>query len=81
MSYVILYLSGDRGRADSLRAAGGAGPGGPLYKPKGCLAVERYKKGEVTLSQEGIQPEGWALQDVSNYSFVFYQDLSEYIGF
>ena len=34
-----------------------------------------------TLSQEGILPQGWALQDVSNDSFVCYQNLSEYVGF
>ena len=33
-----------------------------------------------TLSQEGIQPQGWALQDVTNDYFVCYQDLSEYVG-
>ena len=33
-----------------------------------------------TLSQEGIQPQGWALQYVLNDSFVCYQDLSEYVG-
>ena len=31
-------------------------------------------------SQEGIQPQGWALQDGSNDSFVCYQDLSENVG-
>ena len=34
----------------------------------------------LTLSQEGNKPQGWALQDVSNDSFVYYQDLSEYVG-
>ena len=34
----------------------------------------------VTLSQEGMQPQGWALQDVLNDSLVCYQDLSEYVG-
>ena len=34
----------------------------------------------LTLSQEGIQPQGWALQYVLNDSFVCYQDLSEYVG-
>ena len=33
-----------------------------------------------TLSQEEIQPQRWALQDVLNDSFVCYQDLSEYVG-
>ena len=39
---------------------------------------EKYKA--HTLSQEGIQPQGWALQDASNDSFVCYQDLLEYVG-
>ena len=34
----------------------------------------------ITLSQEGIQPQLWALQDVLNDSFVCYQGLSEYVG-
>ena len=33
-----------------------------------------------TLSQGGLQPQWWALQDNSNDSFVWYQDLSEYVG-
>ena len=33
-----------------------------------------------TLSHEGIQPQGWALQDVSYDYFVCYQDFSEYVG-
>ena len=37
-------------------------------------------KEQDTLSQEGIQPQGWALQDASNDSFVCYQDLLEYVG-
>ena len=31
------------------------------------------------LSQEVYPPQGWALQNVSNDSFVCYQDLSEYV--
>ena len=33
-----------------------------------------------TLSQGGLQPQWQALQDISNDSFVCYQDLSEYVG-
>ena len=33
-----------------------------------------------TLSQGKLQPEWRALQDISNDSFVCYQDLSEYVG-
>ena len=46
----------------------------------GLEASEDVTEKLGTLSQEGIKPQGWALQDVSNDSFVCYQDLSEYVG-
>ena len=33
-----------------------------------------------TLSQGGIQPQWWALQNVLNDSYVCFQDLSEHVG-
>ena len=33
-----------------------------------------------TLSQGGLQPQWWALQDSLNDYFVCYQDLLEYVG-
>ena len=43
------------------------------------LITKNFVK-EPTLSQEGIQPQRGALQDVSNDLFVCYQDPSEYVS-
>ena len=56
---------------------GKSNPPPPNMDPKGiqtfCMSA--------TLSQGGLQPQRRALQDVTNDSFVCYQDLSEYVGF
>ena len=44
------------------------------------MTLDGWSAVTTTLSQEGIQPQGWVLQDISNESFVCYQDLSEYVG-
>ena len=53
---------------------------GGLIVASECIVTRIQQSVLLTLSQEGIQPQGWALQDVSNDSFVCYQDLSEYVG-
>ena len=35
---------------------------------------------QYTLSQGGLQPQWWALQDTLNDFFICWQELSEYVG-
>ena len=63
--------------------------GGKEAKKRGTSGKKRRKlqrqeqicKQEATLSQGGLQPQGWAVQYVSNDSFLCYKDLSEYFCF